>query len=285
MKRLSRLSASAAGITIAVLAIVVLAADQLSKYIAVDRLAEFESVEVVGEALQWRLVYNPGAAFSLGESVTWIFTIALAVVACIIVFLAITRVRSRAWAVVLGLLLGGVLGNLTDRLVRDPGFGVGHVVDFILTPWMWFWTNPAIYNVADMFIVCGMIAVAVLVLIGINFDGTRGDAEAEAAEADAEDAETEASDADAEDAELEVVADAEDVETVASAEATDAEAAALADATDAELAASADAAVSGTRAAQGSDAAEGAPADAATTAQPTLRRDLYGRSREPRTDD
>ena len=265
MKRLSRLSASAAGITIAVLAIVVLAADQLSKYIAVDRLAEFESVEVVGEALQWRLVYNPGAAFSLGESVTWIFTIALAVVACIIVFLAITRVRSRAWAVVLGLLLGGVLGNLTDRLVRDPGFGVGHVVDFILTPWMWFWTNPAIYNVADMFIVCGMIAVAVLVLIGINFDGTRGDAEAETAEADAEDAETEASDA--------------------SADATGAEAAALADATDAEIAASADAAVSGTRAAQGSDAAEGAPADAATTAQPTLRRDLYGRSREPRTDD
>ncbi|HJA04980.1 MAG TPA: signal peptidase II [Candidatus Microbacterium stercoravium] len=279
MKRLSRLSASAAGITIAVLAIVVLAADQLSKYFAVDRLTEFESVEVVGEALQWRLVYNPGAAFSLGESVTWIFTIALAVVACIIVFLAITRVRSRAWAVVLGLLLGGVLGNLTDRLVRDPGFGVGHVVDFILTPWMWFWTNPAIYNVADMFIVCGMIAVAVLVLIGINFDGTRGDAEAEAPEADAEDTVTEASDADAEDAELEAVADAtgaEDAETVASA-----------DDTDVEIAASADAAVSDTRAEQGGDAAEtGASADAATTtAQPTLRRDLYGRSREPRTDD
>ncbi|MGO3033496.1 MAG: signal peptidase II, partial [Microbacterium gubbeenense] len=72
------------------------------------------------------------------------------------------------------------------------GFGVGHVVDFILTPWMWFWTNPAIYNVADMFIVCGMIAVAVLVLIGINFDGTRGDKPSEAAldEPDAEDAES-----------------------------------------------------------------------------------------------
>ena len=184
MKRLSRLSASAAGITIAVLAIVVLAADQLSKYFAVDRLTEFESVEVVGEALQWRLVYNPGAAFSLGESVTWIFTIALAVVACIIVFLAITRVRSRAWAVVLGLLLGGVLGNLTDRLVRDPGFGVGHVVDFILTPWMWFWTTPAIYNVADIFIVGGMISVALLVVTGLNFDGTRGERPAEDAAAD-----------------------------------------------------------------------------------------------------
>jgi len=175
VKGLTRLSASAAGITIAVLAIVVLAADQLSKQLAVSRLTEFESVPVIGEALQWRLVYNPGAAFSLGESVTWVFTIALGLVACAIVVLAITRVRSRSWAIVLGLLLGGVLGNLTDRLVRDPGFGVGHVVDFILTPWMWFWTNPAIYNVADMFIVCGMIAVAVLVLVGVNFDGTRGD--------------------------------------------------------------------------------------------------------------
>ncbi|MGO1414065.1 MAG: signal peptidase II, partial [Microbacterium gubbeenense] len=192
MKGLARLSAPAAGIIIAVLAIVVLAADQASKQLAVTRLTEFEPVQVLGEALQWNLVFNPGAAFSLGEGVTWIFTIALALVACAIVFLAITRVRTRSWAIVLGLLLGGVLGNLTDRLFRDPGFGVGHVVDFILTPWMWFWTNPAIYNVADMFIVCGMIAVAVLVLIGINFDGTRGDKPSEAAldELAAEDAES-----------------------------------------------------------------------------------------------
>jgi len=246
VKRLSRLSAPAAGIIIAVLAIVVLAADQLSKYLAVDRLTEFESVEVFGEALQWRLVYNPGAAFSLGENVTWIFTIALAVVACVIVFLAIARVRSRAWAVVLGLLLGGVLGNLTDRLVRDPGFGVGHVVDFILTPWMWFWTNPAIYNVADMFIVCGMIAVAVLVLIGINFDGTRGDAESQLPDDADTDAEFVGADADA------------DVSVDASAT-------------------SDTAAVSG-------DATENASAPAEPTAAP-LRRDLSGRSRESRTDD
>ncbi|MGO3032882.1 MAG: signal peptidase II, partial [Microbacterium gubbeenense] len=124
MKGLARLSAPAAGIIIAVLAIVVLAADQASKQLAVTRLTEFEPVQVLGEALQWNLVFNPGAAFSLGEGVTWIFTIALALVACAIVFLAITRVRTRSWAIVLGLLLGGVLGNLTDRLFRDPGFGV-----------------------------------------------------------------------------------------------------------------------------------------------------------------
>lgn len=164
-----------AGVTIAVLAAVVLAADQISKQLALTHLVEGESVPVMGEALQWLLVFNPGAAFSMGEGVTWIFTIALALVAGAIVYIAITRVRSALWAVVLGLLLGGVLGNLTDRLVRDPGFAQGHVVDFILTPWMWFWTNPAIYNVADIFIVGGMIAVALLVVTGFNFDGTRGE--------------------------------------------------------------------------------------------------------------
>ena len=80
-----------------------------------------------------------------------------------------TRVRSRLWAIVLGLLLGGVLGNLTDRLLREPGFPVGHVVDFISTPWM----MPAIYNVADVFIVSMMISVALLVLFGLRLDGTR----------------------------------------------------------------------------------------------------------------
>ncbi|GAA4762029.1 signal peptidase II [Microbacterium gilvum] len=167
------LRAAAAGATIAILALVVLAADQFTKQLAISALPEREAVPVVGDALQWYLVYNPGAAFSFGEGVTWIFTIAMAAVAAGIVWLAATRIRSRLWAVVLGLLLGGVLGNLTDRLFRDPGFAVGHVVDFILTPWMWFWTTPAIYNVADMFIVTMMIAVAVLVLVGIGFDGRR----------------------------------------------------------------------------------------------------------------
>lgn len=147
----------------------VLAADQLAKTIAIDNLPPERVVPVIGEALQFYLVRNPGAAFSLGESVTWIFTIALAVVAVIIVYLAVTRVRSRLWAIVLGLLLGGVLGNLTDRLLREPGFPVGHVVDFISTPWM----MPAIYNVADVFIVSMMISVALLVLFGLRLDGTR----------------------------------------------------------------------------------------------------------------
>jgi len=158
--------------------VVVLAADQLAKMIAIENLPPERVVPVIGEALQLYLVRNPGAAFSLGESVTWIFTIALAVVACVILYLAITRVRSRLWAVVLGLLLGGVLGNLSDRLFREPGFPVGHVVDFISTPWM----MPAIYNVADVFIVSMMISVALLVLFGLRLDGSRETRASRAAE-------------------------------------------------------------------------------------------------------
>nr|WP_243728625.1 signal peptidase II [Microbacterium sp. BK668] len=161
---------------IAVLAALVLAADQFTKYLAIENLPPEQPVPVLGDFLIFYLVRNPGAAFSLGEGVTWIFTIALTVVALAIVWLAATRVRSRLWAVALGLLLGGVLGNLTDRMLREPGFPVGHVVDFINTPWM----MPAIYNVADIFIVSMMIAVALLVLVGPHLDGTRPRKDADA---------------------------------------------------------------------------------------------------------
>lgn len=182
MRSRSPLRPAAAGIVIAILAVLVLAADQLAKTVAIDTLPPERVVPVLGEALQFYLVRNPGAAFSLGEGVTWVFTIALAVVAGVIVFLALRRVRSRLWAVVLGLLLGGVLGNLTDRLVREPGFPVGHVVDFISTPWM----MPAIYNVADIFIVSMMISVAILVLTGLRLDGTRETRASRAADADSD---------------------------------------------------------------------------------------------------
>jgi signal peptidase II len=164
---------AAAGTIIAILAVLVLAADQLAKQSALQNLPYQEPVHVIGDFLIFYLTRNPGAAFSLGAEVTWIFTIALAAVAVVIGWLAATRVRSRLWAVVLGLLLGGVLGNLTDRLLREPGFAIGHVIDFINTPWMWLWFPTAIYNVADIFIVTMMIGVAVLVLIGLNFDGSR----------------------------------------------------------------------------------------------------------------
>ncbi|MBU4465461.1 MAG: signal peptidase II [Actinobacteria bacterium] len=162
------LNKAAAGAIIASLAVLVLAADQFTKFLAIGHLPSEEPVPIFGDFLIFYLVRNPGAAFSLGTDVTWVFTIALSLVAIAIIVL-IWRIRSRAWAIVLGMLLGGVLGNLTDRLFRPPSFGSGHVVDFISTPWM----MPAIYNVADMFIVTMMISVALLVLLGLRLDGTR----------------------------------------------------------------------------------------------------------------
>lgn len=168
MSRRAPLRTAAASVIIATLAILVLAADQFTKYLVIQNLPPAEPVKIFGDFLVFFLVRNPGAAFSLGEEITWIFTIALAVVAVVVVWL-IARVKSRAWAIILGLLLGGVLGNLTDRLFREPAFAVGHVVDFISTPWM----MPAIYNIADIFIVTSMICVALLVLLGLRLDGTR----------------------------------------------------------------------------------------------------------------
>lgn len=159
--------------------------DQLTKYLVVSNLTEGETVQVLGQVLQLQFVRNPGAAFSLASGMTWIFTILAAAVISFIIWFA-RRIHSIAWALVFGLLLGGVLGNLTDRLLREPSFGLGHVIDFISTPWM----LPAIYNVADIAIVSSMALFMILTIRGIGLDGSResgkADAAAEAApEADA----------------------------------------------------------------------------------------------------
>ncbi|MBB5640889.1 signal peptidase II [Cryobacterium roopkundense] len=134
----------------------------------VANMAEGEVVRVLGGVLHWHFVRNPGAAFSLASGSTWIFSIIAAAVVVFIVWFA-RRIRSRTWGLVFGLLLGGVLGNLTDRLLREPSFGEGHVVDFISTPWM----IPAIYNVADMAIVISMVIFMILTIRGIGLDGQR----------------------------------------------------------------------------------------------------------------
>ena len=164
---------AAAGTLIALLAVLVLAADQFTKHLALENLPYEQPVPVIGDFLIFYLVRNPGAAFSLGEEVTWVFTIALAAVAVVIVWLAATRVKSRLWAVALGLLLGGVLGNLTDRLFRAPGFLRGHVVDWIslFGPYDKYWP---IFNLADSAIVCGAILAGLLALLGRDIEGREG---------------------------------------------------------------------------------------------------------------
>lgn len=187
MARRQPLPGSAAGAIIAILAVLVLAADQFVKYLTITRLPEQKVVPVLGDFLQLFSIRNSGAAFSIGAGYTWIFTIALAVVACVIVWKSFS-VRSRLWAVVLGALLGGVLGNLSDRVFREPGFPVGHVVDMISMPWM----LPAIFNVADIFIVTGMISIALLIISGLRLDGSR---ERDHAKPDGEHEPTEGTDA------------------------------------------------------------------------------------------
>lgn len=157
-----------------------MALDQVAKAIVVANLPYGRPVAVLGDALQFFYVRNPGAAFSFAVNMTWVFSIvSAAVVVAIIVFAR--RIRSMWWAIVLGMLLGGALGNLLDRLFREPGFGRGHVVDFISTPWM----MPAIYNIADSFICVSMVIFVLLVILGVNLDGTRAVSEKKRREQDA----------------------------------------------------------------------------------------------------
>lgn len=144
----------------------VLVVDQVTKTIVLANLTPGEYVPLLGEYFGLMLVFNPGAAFSLATGSTWIFTIVAVVVTVVIVKIA-SRIGSRGWALALGALLGGNLGNLGDRLFRDPGFARGHVVDF-LNYNGWF-----VGNVADIAIVLAAVGMALLAFLGIGIDGTR----------------------------------------------------------------------------------------------------------------
>lgn len=150
-----------------VLTVVVLAADQLTKWWALSALVHGdEPVRLVGDLLSFRLIFNDGAALSIGGGMTWLLTIVVVVVVAVIVR-QLRRIGSRGWAVALGMLLGGALGNLVDRLARDPGFAQGHVVDFI------DYAGFFVGNVADIAIVAAAALIIVLSLRGIGVDGRR----------------------------------------------------------------------------------------------------------------
>jgi signal peptidase II len=150
----------------AVVALAAYAVDVLSKVVAVERLADRPDVRVLGDLLVLHLVRNPGAAFSTGTEHTEVFSI-LAMVAVLVIAWCARRVRSVGWAVALGLLLAGVAGNLTDRLVREPGPLRGHVIDFFMLP------HWPVFNVADMCIDVAAALILVQVYRGVRLDGTR----------------------------------------------------------------------------------------------------------------
>nr|WP_311132327.1 signal peptidase II [Nonomuraea gerenzanensis] len=167
-----------------VLAAVIYAADLATKTVVLRTLEGEPPLVVIPGVLQFRVIFNSGAAFSIGTGMTFIFTFIAAGVVVAIVRTA-RKLGSRSWAVTLGLLLGGATGNLTDRLLRYPsGLGrssqlQGHVVDFIeVLPGNF----PVIdyfpvFNIADSAIVCGGILAVILAWRNVQIDGSREVAE------------------------------------------------------------------------------------------------------------
>ncbi|GAA4423849.1 hypothetical protein GCM10023169_19980 [Georgenia halophila] len=147
------------------LTVVLAGTDQLTKYIAEARLEDGEVVPLIGDLLGLQLVHNAGAAFSIATGMTWVFTIVMVVVAVAVLRVS-RKLGSVGWAVALGMLLGGCLGNLYDRLFREPDFARGHVVDFINYNG-WF-----VGNVADIAIVGAAGLIIVLALRGREIDGS-----------------------------------------------------------------------------------------------------------------
>lgn len=152
--------------TLLIIAVVLLGLDLLTKTIVVAELTPGDPVPIIGDFARLSLVRNAGAAFSMATGMTWLLTlVALAVVIAVI---RIGRtLRSLWWAIGLGMVLGGALGNLVDRFFRAPGPLQGHVVDFIAIGW---WP---VFNLADSSIVCGAILLVVLTVFGFEPDGTR----------------------------------------------------------------------------------------------------------------
>lgn len=132
------------------------ALDFSTKVWALDSVSQVKPTPILGTLLQLRLVSNPGAAFSVGASVTFIFTILSGVAVAGIAYYAI-KISNRWWSLVLGLALGGILGNFTDRIFREPSLFNGHVIDWIEIP-RW-----PVFNIADIAIVCAAFLSVLLI--------------------------------------------------------------------------------------------------------------------------
>lgn len=153
--------------TIIGLTVVVAVLDQLSKVLALSRLDEgADTIWFVGELLGWKLLFNPGAALSIGTGMTWVLTLVALIVVVVVVRIS-RQIGSVGWALAFGLLLGGAIGNLIDRFFREPGIARGHVVDFIN------YGGFFVGNVADIAIVLAAVLIAGLSIRGVAISGAR----------------------------------------------------------------------------------------------------------------
>jgi signal peptidase II len=147
-------------------AVIVLALDIISKVAVVANLSGRPPVRLLGGLLTLLVSRNPGAAFSIGTSMTLVFS-AIAVGVIVLILRTSRRIRAIPWALTLGLLLGGATGNLLDRILRYPGPLRGYVVDWIELP------HWPVFNLADSAIVCGGVLAVLLSARGIRLDGDR----------------------------------------------------------------------------------------------------------------
>lgn len=150
---------------LAVIALIVIGLDQLTKALAVANIDPRDPIGIIGDTVTLTLVRNSGAAFSMATGYTWVLTL-VALVVVIGILRYASRLVSTWWIVGIALVLGGAIGNLIDRMLRSPGPLRGHVVDFVSVGW---WP---VFNVADSAVVCGAILLVVLSLLGFEYDGS-----------------------------------------------------------------------------------------------------------------
>ena len=151
--------------------VVAVGLDLLTKHLALSNLADGRSVRLLGGALYLTVTRNSGAAFSMAEDYTVVFPVIALIVVGGIVWLA-WRLRSVPWGLAMGMILGGALGNLVDRIFRVPSPFRGHVVDFLSLFDAHGRVWP-IFNLADTSLFCGVALAIVLELTGRRRDGTR----------------------------------------------------------------------------------------------------------------
>jgi signal peptidase II len=156
---------------IGIVAPIVLAADLISKQLALSALEGEPPLRVLGGLFYLQIIRNPGAAWGMATGMTWVLTlIALAVVIGIIWVLP--RLRSTGWAIGLSLVFSGAVGNLVDRFFRAPGALHGHVVDF-LSPFAPNGDVFPVFNIADSSICVGGALIVLMALLGRDYDGRR----------------------------------------------------------------------------------------------------------------
>jgi signal peptidase II len=167
---------TAALVALGVTGVLAVVLDQWVKHLSTAHLHEGQPVRILGGLIYLSLLRNSGAAFSFGSGHTWVFPVITVVVIGWIVWMA-RKLRSVPWGIALGLVLGGALGNLCDRLFRAPGPFRGHVVDMI-SVFAPYGERFAVFNIADSCLTVGVALAVLLELIGLQRDGTRARREA-----------------------------------------------------------------------------------------------------------